>query len=91
MFKISKKEMNKFVASIDRYFTYDQRYKKVEDATEPFEFSAFDNDRHLEIFIGHSSFGVYVSIKKDNTSMIRKYLESYSEMNEFKKWIRLIG
>ena len=89
--KISNTEFNKFVAYVDKHFTYDSRYKKKEDPNEPFDYCAFDHERKLSIFIRKSVFGVFVSINKNGTSIIRKSLRTYAELNEVRHWISLIG
>lgn len=89
--KFSRTFTNKLVSYADRYFSYDDREMKREGTNEHFDFVARDYDRKIYIYINRNSTGIFVYIRKDGKTIIREILQSYKEIDTFKKMIRCIG
>ena len=90
--KFGKTFTNKFVSVADRVFTYDSRKLKREgDTTYSFDFIAHNHDTKTSIYIGRTEFGIYVVITKDGKDIKRGFLQTYKEVDAFKKMIRCLG
>lgn len=90
--KFSKRFTNKLVSYVDRYFTYDTRKLKREgDATQSFDLIAHNHDTQTSVYIGRTQYGIYAVIRKEHKDIKRGFLETYTEVDNFKKMIRCLG
>lgn len=89
--KFSKTFTNKLVSYADRYFTYDDKEMRREGTNAHFDFVARDYDRKIHIYIHRNSTGIFVYISKDGKTIIREILQTYREIDTFKKMVRCLG
>lgn len=92
---LSKKEINKLVGFVDRYFTYDWRYiqsegKKAEER-EDVLFKAMDYERDAYVSIRKSVYGTYVCIIKGQETLYSEIFHSFGEIKQFKIMIKCLG
>lgn len=83
--------INKLVSFADRYFTYDWRKMRREDASANFDFSARNDDTKTRVVIDRVKCGIFVCIRKDNKILFSKILHTYKEVAYFKRMIRCLG
>ena len=91
--KFSRTFTNKLVSFADRYFSWDRRYLKREDATELFDFYAVSDydDYTITVCINRGKYGIWASIKRDGVAIQSGFLKTYTEVNAFKKMIKCLG
>lgn len=91
--KFGKTYTNKLVSFADRYFTYDKKTMRREGTDRLFDFFAIsrENGHTVSVCINRSSYGLWVSIRKDDEYIIGEYLHSYSEVTIFKKMIKCLS
>lgn len=81
---------NKLVSYADRHFTYNSREMKRECPKALFDFSAFGDNKTC-VVINRNAYGIFVVVCKDGTTIMRKILKTYSEIDGFKRIIRCLG
>jgi hypothetical protein len=89
--KFSKTFTNKLVSFTDRYFTYDDKEMKREGTTDYFDFVGRDYGRHIYVYVHRNQTGMFVYIRKEGKTIIREILQTYKEIDTFKKMIRCLG
>ena len=91
--KFSKTFTNKLISYTDRFFTWDRRYLKREDSTEPLDFYAVSeyDDYTITVCINRGKYGIWTSIRRDDVAIQHGYLKTYKEVNAFKKMIKCLG
>ena len=90
-FKISKKDKNKLISFVDRYFTYDTRSLKREKADTAFDFFGINYDTNTIVVVNCSKTTVYTAIKQNNKYIHQEFICSFNELSQFKKMIRCLG
>ena len=94
---LSKKETNKLINFVDRYFTYDWRFiqsegkKAAHYVSKDVLFTGHDYERHAYVSIDKGKFGTYVYICLDGDVLYSGYLKTFKEMKAFKAMIRCLG
>ena len=83
--------VNKLVSFVDRYFTYDNREMRREDARALFDFHAWNYDTETHVVIDRTKYGIYVCIRKNYKTFFCKTLHTYKEISYFKRMIRCLG
>lgn len=81
---------NKLVSYVDKHFTYNSREMKRENKNALFDFSAFGDNKTL-VAVNRNEYGIFVVITKDGTTIMRKILKTYNEVDDFKRMIRCLG
>ena len=92
--KVSKTNTNKLVSYVDRYFTYDYRTLKREGDTVLFDFYGVrveDGVRTVVIIDRIKHGHVFVSIRKNDTSIHNGFINSYNDIDIFKRMVRCLG
>lgn len=96
MKKFNNKTRNKFVAKIDRYFTYETKYE--DDTYTSFHSYYPENDKRIHIFIGKSDeYGMFVSITEKRISTgceivsYSKRLKTFADISTVIAMVKLIG
>ena len=83
--------INKLVSFADRYFTYDRRKMRREDASALFDFAAHNDNTKTHVSIDSTKYGIYVCIRKNDKILFSKILHTYKEVAYFKRMIRCLG
>lgn len=89
--KFGKTYTNRLVSFADRYFTYDDKEMKREGTTDYFDFVGRNYDTKTYVYIHRNQTGIFVYIRKDNKTIIREILQTYKEIDTFKRMIRCLG
>lgn len=89
-FKISNKDTNKLVSFVDRYFTYDTRKLKRENADTAFDFFGINYDTHTIVVVARSKTTIYTAIKRNDQYIHKGFIGSFNELSQFKKMIRCL-
>ena len=91
--KFSKTFTNKLVSYTDRHFTWDKRTMRREGTDKLFDFFAICRNEGVttSVCIDRSKYGLWVSIRKNDTYIIANHLKTYKEIDAFKKMVRCLG
>ncbi len=91
--KFGKTYTNKLVSFVDRYFTWDTRTMKREGTDNLFDFWAIsrENGHKVSVCIDRNSYGLWVSIRKDDEYIIAECLKSYTDVARFKQMIKCLS
>ena len=89
--KMSKKDQNKLISFVDRYFTYDTRTLKREKADAHFDFFGINYETNTTVVVDCIKTGIYVAIKQNNQYIHVGFIGSFKELSQFKKMIRCLG
>lgn len=92
MRKFRKKQLNKIIAKVDRYFTYD---KRTLVPGERFMAIEYDGKSFVDICETHCKYlGIwcyYSVVRNGQTIKYGNYCKTYKELNEFVRKVQLIG
>lgn len=91
LLKMSKKDQNKLISFVDRYFTYDTRTLKREKADAHFDFFGINYETNTIVVVDCIKTGIYVAIKQNNQYIHVGFIGSFKELSQFKKMIRCLG
>jgi hypothetical protein len=91
--KFGKTYTNKLISFADRYFTWDKRTMRRENTDSTFDFWAIsrENGHTVSVCIDRNSYGLWVSIRKDDEYIIGEHLKSYSDVTNFKRMIKCLS
>lgn len=91
----TRKETNKLISYVDRYFTWDDRKMKRENTSICFDFRAVREAElyhpSITVIVDKLSNGIYVAIKQDAEYIHSQIITTNKELTAFKKMVRCLG
>lgn len=92
--KITNKLTNKLVSYVDRYFTYDDRKMKREDANVDDDFFGWrmsEGERVVVAIDRPCKNELFVYIRRNGVCVHSRFVRSFDDINNFKKMVRCLG
>lgn len=86
-YKTTQKQMNKLIAKVDRYFTWDSRTIEVGEGIR-----VRNNDSGIYIHIQRDKYGMWCYLLDSKRNIkFAEHRKTFKEINDFIKMVKLIG
>lgn len=92
--KVSRTNTNKLISYVDRYFTWDRRTLKREGQCTLLDFYGVREDdgiRTVVVIDRMQGGNVFMSIRKNDSTIYSDFAKSYKDIDIFKRMVRCLG